>query len=842
MKGLSRRGARSTGFVERVRFAANRGVGPWVQSHNQDMALQDRPARPRQSRAIGRRRWQMRGLVLGLVLIGAGAWWWMRPSSIVSPTGEALGPLPGGVAPSELNVLLVTLDTTRADRLHTYGFAQAATPHLDRLAARGVTFERAIAPAPLTLPAHSTMFTGKSPPAHGVRDNGGFFLREAELTLAERLRAIGYRTAGFVGAYVLDSKWGLAQGFETYADDFDLSRERRLSLAAIDRPANDVTDRALKWLDGVAQSKFFAWVHYYDAHSPYDPPEPFKSRFSNRPYVGEIAFVDSQVGRLLDWLDGRGLASKTVVVVLGDHGESLGEHAESTHAFFVYEGVLHVPFIVRAPYEMMAGRRVGDVVRTVDLLPTVADLLGLEVADDLEGESLAPLMTGTRRELGLAAYSEATYPRFHFGWSDLRALRSGRFKYIAAPRPELYDLESDPREERNLYDERRALGDRMAGELEALERRFEQPDEASTVVVEVDPDARDRLAALGYVGTFVTQTAGADRSGLADPKDKIALFNLMTSAREASKREPESDAAIRALEQVVAEDPDVIDAWFMLGNEHTRRRQHQRAIDMYRRALALKPDYDLAVINMANAYRSLGKDDEALVGYRRFMELDPKNAQIRYEAAQIMLDAGALDEAAEQLQEALRLEPTLAAARNALGVVAFRRGDAALAEREIRAAIEVQSDVRLAHFNLALLAEERGDLRQAMAEYEREIALHPSSFRALFNMSRLHRQVGNRPAEREALQKSIDVNPQFAEGHLFLARHYLETGERLGEAVELAARGLALEPDPLNVSLGHYILADLYNRLGRRDDAADEAARGRAAERRFGAKRRAAGS
>ncbi len=744
--------------------------------------------------------------------------------------------------PSDLNVLLITLDTTRADRLRAYGFEPASTPHLDQLAAQGVLFEHAVAPAPLTLPAHSTMFTGKSPPSHGVRDNGGFFLAEREHTLAEQLSERGYRTGGFVGAYVLDSKWGLAQGFDTYVDDFDLSREQSLSVASIDRPANEVTDRALGWLDQVAAGRFFAWVHYYDAHSPYEPPEPFKTRFSSRPYVGEIAFVDSEVGRLLDWLDRRDLARKTVVVVLGDHGESLGEHSEGTHAFFIYEGVLRVPFIVRTPYESMRGRRVGDVVRSVDLLPTVSDLLGLSAPEGIEGVSLAPLMTGARRELGLDAYSEAVYPKFHFGWSDLRALRSGRFKFIAAPRPELYDLETDPGELTNLYPERRGLGDQMAAQLAQLETRLERHEDGATRAVEVDPDARDRLAALGYVGTFVTQRASGDRSGLADPKDKIGLFNLMTSAREASRRDKNSDVGLRALEKVVAEDPHVIDAWFMLGNEHVKRRQYDSAIAHYRRALALKPDYDLAVINMANAYRSLGKDEEALVGYLRFIELDPKNAQIRYEAAQIMIDVGRLNDAARELEEALRLEPNLAAARNALGVVAFKRGDPEAAEREIRAAIAAKADVRLAHFNLALLSEERGDLRGAIGEYQQEIALHPGSYRAHFNLSRLYQQVGDRAAERDALRRATEINPEFAEGHLFLAKLYLESGEHLDDAIALAERGLALKPAPEYEALGHYILADLYNRQGRLDDAANEAARGRASERRVGQKPRAAKS
>jgi len=457
------------------------------------------------------------------------------PRAVTSRSGEALGHLPAGVKLSDLNLLLVTLDTTRADRIHAYGFDGVETPSVDRLAREGVLFEQAVSPAPLTLPAHSSMFTGKFPPAHGVRDNGGFFLDERETTLAERLQASGFTTGGFVGDYVLDHKWGIAQGFQTYFDDFDLSKYQSLSLGSVDRPGNEVADKALAWLDRVGSKRFFGWVHFYDAHSPYDPPEPFKSRYAGHPYVGEIAFVDSQVGRLLDYLDAHHLANHTIVVVMGDHGESLGEHGEATHGFFVYQATMHVPLVMRAPFETMTGRRVADTVRSVDLLPTLLDLLGVSTRERFEGTSLVPLMTGTKKELGLAAYSEAIYPRFHFGWSDLRALTSGRYTFVAAPRPELYDLQQDPGEQHNVYPERQALGDRMNQELVALEQRMSASAAAPKAAVEVDPDARARLAALGYVGTFVT-AASPDRAGLADPKDKIQLFNLMTQARETARQ------------------------------------------------------------------------------------------------------------------------------------------------------------------------------------------------------------------------------------------------------------------------------------------------------------------
>ncbi|MEP6467838.1 MAG: sulfatase-like hydrolase/transferase, partial [Parafilimonas sp.] len=727
------------------------------------------------------------------MIVSAFAWTRLAPRAIMSVNGALLGHLPAGVKPAQLNLLLVTLDTTRADRIHAYGFDGVETPNLDRLAREGVLFEQAVSPAPLTLPAHSSIFTGTYPPAHGVRDNGGFFLDQKQTTLAERLLSRGFTTGGFVGAYVLDHKWGIAQGFQTYFDDFDLSKYQSLSLGSVDRPGNEVADQALAWLERVGARRFFGWVHFYDAHSPYEPPEPFQSRYAGHPYLGEIAFVDSQLGRLLAYLDVHHLSDNTVVIVMGDHGESLGEHGEGTHGFFVYQATMHVPLLIRAPYDTMAGRRVADTVRSIDILPTALELLGLKSSEHLEGTSVVPLMTGAKQELGLAAYSEAIYPRVHFGWSDLRALTSGRFKFVSAPRPELYDLQQDPGETHNIYPERRVLGDRMNQELIALEQRMSAAATAPKAAVEVDPDARARLAALGYVGTFVTALA-PDRAGLADPKDKIQLFNLMTQARETARHDQESDEGLHALERVVAEDPKVIDAWFMLGNEYYRRRQFAHAIDQFNKALELKPDYDLVVINMANAYRALGRDQEAMVGYRRFMELDPRNAQIRYEAAQILIDGGKLEEARQELVQALALEPKLAAARNALGVLALRRGDLAGAEREIRAAIQEKADVRLAHYNLALLAEQQGDVPRAMAEYQQEIALHANSYKAAFNLSRLYARIGDRDGQLRELRRAIELNPGFAEGHFFLAKALLDTGQHLDEAVRLAREGIALQP------------------------------------------------
>src|SRR6476659_8090698 len=402
--------------------------------------------------------------LIALVAIVAGIWL-LRTRPITTTGGVDLGTLPRGVARDRLNLVIVTLDTTRADRIGAYGSHEVETPTIDRLASEGVLFEQAVSAAPLTLPAHSSLFTGRFPPEHGVRDNGGFFLGPEQLTLAEVLKARGYRTGGFVGAYVLDSKWGLNQGFDTYVDDFDLSKTRGVSLGAIQRPGNEVVDKALPWIQQSAATPFFAWIHLYDAHSPYRPPEPFASRYRGHPYNGEIAFADSQVGRIVAQLQSSGLFDRTVVVVMGDHGESLGDHGESAHGFFIYESVTHVPLVIRAPFSLTANRRVADPVRSVDVMPTVLDLLGVPQPGAISGVSLVSLMTGAKRELGLDTYSEAMYPLHHYGWSDLRALRSGRYKVIDSPRPELYDLDRDPQEATNIFAERQALGDRMIAQL-----------------------------------------------------------------------------------------------------------------------------------------------------------------------------------------------------------------------------------------------------------------------------------------------------------------------------------------------------------------------------------------
>jgi arylsulfatase A-like enzyme len=427
---------------------------------------------------------------------------------------------------SAWNVLLITLDTTRADHLGAYGFAGAGTPNLDRLAREGVMFEQAESAAPLTLPAHASLFTGRFPFQHGLRDNGAV-LEPGEQTLAQVLQAQGFRTAAFVASYILDARWGLARGFDTYDGEYNPRPNDDGRIDGVRRSADEVVNRALEWLETPSPSPFFAWLHFYDAHWPYRLPNGPADGVAG--YDDAIAFMDFQVGRLLDFLDSHLLSDRTLVVVIGDHGESLDEHGERRHGLFVYEAVTRIPLMIRAPVGATRGRRVADVVRSVDVMPTVLELLRLPVPPRVSGASLTGRMVGALDGPRGESYSETMYPLYHFGWSGLRAVRAGRFKLIDAPRRELYDLERDPNELQNLYDSRPAQAAELTARLLAFEQRVQKSDSGRAL----DSEARRRLATLGYVASTATARPTND---LPDPKDKVDLYRLIggDSARPTS--------------------------------------------------------------------------------------------------------------------------------------------------------------------------------------------------------------------------------------------------------------------------------------------------------------------
>ena len=448
----------------------------------------------------------------------------IRPYALVLACGASLvqsDAPPLARAWTTRNVIVVTLDTTRADYLPAYGSVSLTTPAIDRLARDGVVFEQATTTAPLTLPAHCSIFTGLLPEHHAVRDNADPPLDSHVTTLAEILRARGMRTGAFVGAAVLASGRGLEQGFDRYSEPMDKDQSDHIR-----RSADVVVGEALDWIAVQREAPYFAWIHLYDAHAPYLLPEPYRSGYADAPYLGALAVIDAQIGRLVGNLERRHQLDETLIVLAADHGESLGDHGEDGHGIFVYQSTLRVPLIVRVP--RMAPRRVTDVTRLIDVMPTVLELQRI-AAPLMDGVSLVPLMTGAVRQADLEAYSESAYPQ-RFGWSGLRALRAGRFKYVSAPRPELYDLERDPAEEHNIVTERAALASMMAARLDALAG-------PASVHRPIDDEVAARLGALGYVASGVSDAARKDQRGSAiDPKDCIGRYNEIVRRNRARAR------------------------------------------------------------------------------------------------------------------------------------------------------------------------------------------------------------------------------------------------------------------------------------------------------------------
>jgi choline-sulfatase len=439
-------------------------------------------------------------------------------------TGVLAGCTENSAVAPPANVLIVTLDTTRADRLSAYGFQSASMPAIDRLARDGILFQRATTVAPLTLPAHCSLLTGLYPRHHGVRDNADPPLDPTHRTLAEILHGRGFQTAAFVAASVLASDRGLSRGFDVYRDTTTSSDGG--APHNVRRPANEVIDDALTWLNGHEDSRFFVWMHLYDAHAPYRTPEPYRTRHSADPYEGSLVFVDAQVDRVIRWLESHRQLSRTLIVVAGDHGESLGDHGELEHGIFLYESTLHVPLIMRVPG--VAPRRLGAITSLVDVMPTVLGLLRLP-GPPVDGLDLTPALGGAGEPTDRLVYSESLFPE-RFGWSALRAVRDGRFKLIDAPRPELYDLETDPFEERNLYTPGSATATALARRLEAFDALQGVPGSGPTD--RVSADVRARLRTLGYIGGDA-RSAGSTRR---DPKDYIATYNAMRLASRSASR------------------------------------------------------------------------------------------------------------------------------------------------------------------------------------------------------------------------------------------------------------------------------------------------------------------
>jgi arylsulfatase A-like enzyme/Tfp pilus assembly protein PilF len=749
------------------------------------------------------------------------------PDAVAPPIAETPAPTPGN-APVDINVVLITLDTLRSDRLSCYGSDMVDTPNIDAFAADGVRFTNAASTVPFTLPAHSSIMTGLYPPGHGVRENVGYVLDEQVPTLAELLGKAGWATGGFVSAFVLDSRWGIGRGFDHYFDGFDLQEMETANLGSVQRDGAETVAAAVSWLDErPADRPFFLWLHLYDPHEPYTPAEPFKSQYPGRPYDAEVAYTDSLVGDFRRALDERGLVEDTLVILTSDHGEGLGDHGEIVHGFFLYDSTIHVALIVRPPSHNGGGRVVDRAVSHVDLLPTILELVGLPVAENVHGRSLAPLIAGQDVAWDRPVYSESLYPLLHYGWAPLRALRTDRFKLIDVPRPELYDLAEDPAEEQNLHDREPNRANELTAALGDLRHRIESGERVGGTGPEMDERTLAQLQALGYVaGQGGVSIEDEDEQGRADPKDRLQLHQKIMAA-QSMMGSHDNDVAKRLLEQVLAADEAILDAHQMLGQIAAEEERPEDALRHFRRALELNPEHERSLFGLAAAYADLERFDDALVGFRRILELKGSDVRASLAIADICVELERFDDAAAALEQASATGETSALFANRLGELRVEQGRDDEAVPLFERAIAMKDDFALPHFNLGVVYEERGDLQPAVEQYERAIEIAPKFFKAQFNLGRICGRQGDVGRQQELWEGSIGSNPEFVQGRYYLAKLLMDTGGDLGRAEELVRKGIELDPEHEEGPLGYYVLADLLNRTGRPAEAREAVATGR---------------
>jgi arylsulfatase A-like enzyme/cytochrome c-type biogenesis protein CcmH/NrfG len=631
------------------------------------------------------------------------------------------------------NVVLITIDTLRADHVGCYGYKQIKTPNIDGLAAEGTRFDRAFAVVPVTLPSHTTMMTGTYPMLSGMHDFSGNRLSPLQPTLASVLKQAGYQTGAVIAAAVLDSRFGLNQGFDFYYDHFDFNRLDEANLDQMERPGNVVADVALDWLAKNSQKKFFLWMHLYDPHFPYRPPEPYSREYAAQPYDGEIAFADEQVGRLLRFLKEKGIYRNTIIVLCGDHGESLGEHGEKTHGFFIYNATMHVPLIIRLP-ENTAARVVDDPVSLVDLMPTVLGAVGLEVPSQVQGRSLLPQLRDVRDHDDLhqddqaardrVLYGETYLPRLHFNWSELRGSENTKYHFIDAPRPELYDLAKDPGEVHNLFAEKKAVSEEMRAKLAGMIREYSAGKELAEKTG-LDPDLMERLKALGYAGFSGGGDPTISSRNLPDPKDRIATYELISDAISDSQH-GRFQESIDNLKNVVKTEPNSVPAHYLQGLDYFRLKMYPQAVDELQKTVQLSPDYALAVFNLGMAQAHAGQIDAAIATLQRTLQLDATNFEAAYNLGVAFLQKKQVEPAAAAFRQSVTINPDLARGHRLLGETLLYQNKLDDAIAELRRAVELAPQEAIMHASLAKALAAKGLTAEADEEARRAQQLQPS--------------------------------------------------------------------------------------------------------------------
>jgi arylsulfatase A-like enzyme/Tfp pilus assembly protein PilF len=614
------------------------------------------------------------------------------------------------VSSNHPNIILITLDTTRADRMGFLGSTRGLTPNLDALAKQAVVFTRAFAQVPLTTPSHAALLSGTYPQYNHVEDLGSPLGKDVPY-LPDILRRHGYHTAGFIGAYILDPKSQSAPGFDRGFDTYDAGFHRRKPgedrYASVERRAGEVVDHALAWLQAHPRDPFFVWLHFYDAHDPYDPPSPFKEKYVSAPYDGEIAYTDSQVGRFLAALRTKNLYSGSMIVIAADHGEAFGEHGEERHGMFLYDETVHVPLLMKLPNERMAGTEIDSRVALADVAPSTLQAVGLPVPSTMQGEALLGSTAADH-----PVYSETDYPRRAFSWSALRSWRAGKYLYVQAPKRELYDQSSDPEAQRNLAPQSTAVADTLQGQMNQFRAKTSAAKKGST---KLDPAQIENLRALGYLASDTNQDEDTREPGGVDPKDKIQVANQMHEALVDIEEEKYEDAIPR-FEKVIQAEPATSSAYLELGRALFHTKRYQEALPYLHTAVEKMPSSGMAHYELGLTLVKTGQWEASLAEFQSAVEKTPKSAQLHFYLGAVYTRLKRVPEGMQEFRKTLELDPNHYLANLLYGRLLFleRRPQEALPKLQLAAKLE--PDFREPHAYLADLYSVMGQTQKAAKE------------------------------------------------------------------------------------------------------------------------------
>lgn len=643
------------------------------------------------------------------------------------------------------NLLLITVDTLRADHVGVYGAKQAQTPTIDALGHDGVVFEHAYSQVPLTLASHTSLLTGTYPFHNGVQDFTGQPLRPGIRSIAESLKANGYDTGAVVSSYVLDRSWGLNRGFNFYYDAFKGSSFLENDPGLVERKAGASVDEALRWLRRRGTRPFFLWLHLYDPHSGYDPPEPFRARFSASPYDGEIAYADHELSRLIAYLKQHGLYDRMAIIFASDHGESLGDHGEREHGFFVYHSTLQVPLIIKPPQPTrITSHRVASPVPIMGIAPTLLNLGKIEDKIQKQFETVALLPEPTGPEAN-EVYSESFYSFSSFGWAPLRTINTSTYQYIEAPKPELYDLRADPAETKNMIADQPAVSSVLSEKLKQRVSQYAPPaDSGDAAKSGLTAEAAEKLRSLGYMAYRSPVSNDALAKGLPDPKDKLWDFNTILEALDAGKlgKLDEQRALLRRVEQ---RNPSMYLVAFLLGEADLKSADWKGAEESLRRCLELNPNFDQAMTALARAFHEQGDNEHAGQWLEKALQVNPQNVKAWYEKGWINMqtDQGA---AITAFEKTLSIQPDFALAHRDLGMVQFQQKNYAVAAKHLARAVDLGIDDPAIYNFLGISYSRTNRVREAVESYQQALKRDPDRAEAHLNLAYAYQRL-NRPSE-----------------------------------------------------------------------------------------------